>query len=85
MVGPRPPRVRAVCGDYHGRHPTARSRTVTSRRPLLELAVAVLAALEEIAVAAYTSDDGFLLANCHGLTHTVGREYAVRAASRSRA
>jgi hypothetical protein len=35
------------------------------------------AALEEIAVAAYTSGDGFLLANCHGLMHTVGREYAV--------
>jgi hypothetical protein len=35
------------------------------------------AALEEIAVAAYTSDDGFLLANCHGLMHTVGREYAL--------
>jgi hypothetical protein len=34
-------------------------------------------ALEEIAVAAYTSGDGFLLANCHGLMHTVGREYAL--------
>jgi hypothetical protein len=35
------------------------------------------AALEEIAVAAYTSEGGFLLSNCHGLMHTVGREYAV--------
>ena len=34
------------------------------------------AALGEIAVAAYTAEDGFLLANCHGLMHTVGREYA---------
>ena len=35
------------------------------------------AALQEIAVAAYTSGDGFLLANCHGLMHTVGREFAL--------
>jgi hypothetical protein len=34
-------------------------------------------ALGEIAVAAYTAGDGFLLANCHGLMHTVGREYAL--------
>jgi hypothetical protein len=34
-------------------------------------------ALGEIAVAAYTAEDGFLLASCHGLMHTVGREYAI--------
>ena len=33
-------------------------------------------ALEEIAVAAYTDPSGRLLGDCHGLMHTVGREYA---------
>jgi len=33
-------------------------------------------ALEEIAVAAYSDSSGRLLADCHGLMHTVGREYA---------
>jgi hypothetical protein len=32
--------------------------------------------LEEIAVAAYTDPGGRLLGDCHGLMHTVGREYA---------
>ncbi|HXV96617.1 MAG TPA: hypothetical protein VD695_08715 [Gaiellaceae bacterium] len=32
--------------------------------------------LEEIAVAAYTDPSGRLLGDCHGLMHTVGREYA---------
>jgi hypothetical protein len=34
-------------------------------------------ALEEIAAAAYTDPSGRLLGDCHGLMHTVGREYAV--------
>ena len=34
------------------------------------------AGLEEIAVAAYTDPSGRLLGDCHGLMHTVGREYA---------
>ena len=34
------------------------------------------AALEEIAVAAYSDPSGRLLGECHGLMHTVGREYA---------
>jgi hypothetical protein len=34
------------------------------------------AALEEIAVAAYTDTSGRLLGDCHGLMHAVGREYA---------
>jgi hypothetical protein len=33
-------------------------------------------ALEEIAVAAYTDPSGRLLGDCHGLMHSVGREYA---------
>jgi hypothetical protein len=33
-------------------------------------------ALEEIAVAAYSDPSGRLLGECHGLMHTVGREYA---------
>jgi hypothetical protein len=32
--------------------------------------------LEEIAVAAYSDPSGRLLGDCHGLMHTVGREYA---------
>ena len=32
--------------------------------------------LEEIAVEAYTEPSGRLLGDCHGLMHTVGREYA---------
>ena len=34
------------------------------------------AALGEIAVAAYSDPTGRLLSDCHGLMHTVGREYA---------
>jgi hypothetical protein len=34
-------------------------------------------ALGEIAVAAYSDPTGRLLADCHGLMHTVGREYAI--------
>jgi hypothetical protein len=33
-------------------------------------------ALEEIAVAAYSDSSGRLLGDCHGLMHTVGREFA---------
>ncbi|MGH3011268.1 MAG: hypothetical protein ACRDMY_05405 [Gaiellaceae bacterium] len=33
-------------------------------------------ALEQIAVAAYSDPSGRLLGECHGLMHTVGREYA---------
>ncbi|MGH3023270.1 MAG: hypothetical protein ACRDNI_06400 [Gaiellaceae bacterium] len=33
-------------------------------------------ALEEIALAAYSQQDERLLGDCHGLMHTVGREYA---------
>ncbi len=43
---------------------------------LVEEADDASAALEEIAVAAYAEPDGRLLADCHGLMHTVGREYA---------
>jgi hypothetical protein len=37
-----------------------------------------LAAVEGIASAAYADQTGFLLANCHGIMHTVAREYALR-------
>lgn len=37
-----------------------------------------LAAVEGITEAAYTDQSGFLLANCHGIMHTVAREYALR-------
>ena len=37
-----------------------------------------LAAVEGITAAAYADQSGFLLANCHGIMHTVAREYAVR-------
>jgi hypothetical protein len=37
-----------------------------------------LAAVEGITKAAYADESGFLLANCHGIMHTVAREYALR-------
>lgn len=37
-----------------------------------------LAAVEGITSAAYADQSGFLLANCHGIMHTVAREYALR-------
>jgi hypothetical protein len=37
-----------------------------------------LAAVEGITEAAYADKSGFLLANCHGIMHTVAREYALR-------
>jgi hypothetical protein len=37
-----------------------------------------LAAVEGITSAAYADETGFLLANCHGIMHTVAREYALR-------
>jgi hypothetical protein len=37
-----------------------------------------LAAVEGITAAAYADKTGFLLANCHGIMHTVAREYALR-------
>jgi len=37
-----------------------------------------LAAVEGITAAAYADQSGFLLANCHGIMHTVAREYAIR-------
>ena len=37
-----------------------------------------LAAVEGITSAAYADQTGFLLANCHGIMHTVAREYALR-------
>lgn len=55
----------------------ARSCYAEELEAVVDEAADPAAALEEIAVAAYTSGDGFLLANCHGLMHTVGREYAL--------
>ena len=43
-----------------------------------------LGALEEIAVAAYSDPTGRLLGDCHGIMHTVGREYAQATGSRWR-
>src|SRR4051812_17699911 len=37
-----------------------------------------LAAVEGITKAAYADKSGFLLANCHGIMHTVAREYALK-------
>jgi len=37
-----------------------------------------LAAVEGITAAAYSDQTGFLLANCHGIMHTVAREYAIK-------
>jgi hypothetical protein len=37
-----------------------------------------LAAVEGITQAAYADQSGFLLANCHGIMHTVARKYALR-------
>ena len=56
---------------------SARACYAEELKALVDEAAEPAAALEEIAVAAYTTDDGFLLANCHGLMHTVGREYAL--------
>jgi hypothetical protein len=36
-----------------------------------------LPAVQRIAEAAYADGSGFLLANCHGIMHTIGREWAV--------
>jgi hypothetical protein len=55
----------------------ARACYAEELKELVDEAADPAAALEEIAVAAYTSPDGLLLASCHGLMHTVGREYAV--------
>ena len=56
---------------------SARSCYAKELNALVEATADPEAALEEIAVAAHTAPDGFLLASCHGLMHTVGREYAV--------
>jgi len=64
---------------------SARSCYAEELKALVDEAAEPGAALEEIAAAAYTSEDGFLLANCHGLMHTAGRETPSHAASRSRA
>jgi len=37
-----------------------------------------LTAVEGITAAAYADKSGFLLANCHGMMHTVAREYALK-------
>src|SRR4051812_39928987 len=37
-----------------------------------------LAAVDGITKAAYADKSGFLLANCHGIMHTVAREYALK-------
>jgi hypothetical protein len=37
-----------------------------------------LAAVEGTTAAAYADQTGFLLANCHGIMHTVAREYALK-------
>ena len=36
-----------------------------------------LPAVQRIAEAAYAERSGFLLANCHGIMHTIGREWAI--------
>src|SRR4051794_4525909 len=36
-----------------------------------------LPAVQQVTEAAYQEKSGFLLANCHGIMHTVGREWAV--------
>jgi len=36
-----------------------------------------LPAVQRVAEAAYAERSGFLLANCHGIMHTIGREWAV--------
>jgi hypothetical protein len=37
-----------------------------------------LPAVRQVTQAAYQEKSGFLLANCHGIMHTVGREWAIR-------
>ena len=37
-----------------------------------------LPAVQQVAEASYTEQSGFLLANCHGIMHTVGREWAIK-------
>jgi hypothetical protein len=36
-----------------------------------------LPAVQQVAEASYAEKSGFLLANCHGIMHTVGREWAI--------
>ena len=43
-----------------------------------------LAAVEGITEAAYADQTGFLLANCHGIMHTVARKYALRTGADAR-
>ena len=63
----------------------ARCRTRGATATAREIAAIVnragdqpLAAVEQVAEAAYAEKSGFLLANCHGIMHTVGRECAIR-------
>jgi hypothetical protein len=37
-----------------------------------------LPAVQRVTEAAYAEKSGFLLANCHGIMHTIGREWAIR-------
>jgi hypothetical protein len=55
-------------------------RTCYSRElaKIVDDAADPLAAVEGITAAAYADKTGFLLANCHGIMHTVAREYALR-------
>jgi hypothetical protein len=55
-------------------------RTCYSRElaKIVDDATDPLAAVEGITAAAYADKTGFLLANCHGIMHTVAREYALR-------
>jgi hypothetical protein len=54
----------------------ARACYATALSALMRDADDPSAVLEEIAVEAYTEPSGRLLGDCHGLMHTVGREYA---------
>jgi hypothetical protein len=63
------------CADVAGGE-EARACYAAALSALVEGADDPASALEEIAVAAYTDPSGRLLGDCHGLMHTVGREFA---------
>ena len=81
-------RTPASAGPRRRGRPQHVRRTGPGRRPqpatpvscaeIVDAADDPLAAVAGITTAAYADQTGFLLPNCHGIMHTVAREYALR-------
>ncbi len=70
-----PPPTLADCAEQ-GSDEAARACYLGALTTLVDEASDPGAAVQEATEAAWSDPDGFLLPNCHGLMHTVGREYA---------